>query len=89
MVKFQIIFSKQAQKDKKLLVKSNLETITKELLDLMMDDPFVFPPKYEKLRGQLEGCYSRRINKQHRLVYMVNIKKKEIYILRMWTHYNI
>ncbi|MDM3844939.1 MAG: Txe/YoeB family addiction module toxin [Aphanizomenon gracile PMC649.10] len=37
----------------------------------MQVNPFQNPPPYEKLVGDLEGAYSRRINIQHRLVYEV------------------
>jgi toxin-antitoxin system, toxin component, Txe/YoeB family len=42
---------------------------------------------YEKLVGDLEGAYSRRINIQHRLVYEVIESENTVKILRMWTHY--
>ena len=53
----------------------------------MSEDPFCYPPTYEKLVGDLSGLYSRRINRQHRIVYEVIEDKKEIHIIRMWTHY--
>ena len=45
------------------------------------------PPRYEKLVGDLAGCYSRRINIQHRLVYEVLAKEHAVHVLRMWTRY--
>ena len=84
---YTIKFSHQALKDKKKLKNTNLDTSAKKILNLMMNDPFCYPPSYEKLVGDLEGFYSRRINRQHRIVYEVNEEKKEIYIYRMWTHY--
>jgi toxin YoeB len=45
------------------------------------------PPPYEKLVGNLQGFYSRRISIQHRLVYQIIEKEKMVHILRMWTHY--
>ena len=53
----------------------------------MMINPFCYPPSYEKLSGDLSGLYSRRINRQHRIVYEVDEEKHEIHIIRMWTHY--
>ena len=44
--------------------------------------------KIEKLVGNLEGAYSRRINIQHRLVYQVYEEEKIIKVIRMWTHYD-
>lgn len=84
---YKIKFSKKAEKDKTKLKSSNLDKICKNILDLMMEDPFCYPPSYEKLTGELSGLYSRRINRQHRIVYEVDESKKEIHIVRMWTHY--
>lgn len=87
MVEYKIIFSRLANKDKKLLKQAGLETKAKELLNLIAVNPYQSPPTYEKLKGNLSGCCSRRISYQHRLVYEVDETKKEIFVLRMWTHY--
>ena len=50
-------------------------------------DPFVKPPEYEALVGDLKGSYSRRIHIQHRIVYQAYEKEKVVKIIRMWTHY--
>ncbi len=84
---YTIKFSKQAEKDKIKLKSANLDKNCKNILNLMLEDPFCYPPTYEKLNGELSGLYSRRINRQHRIVYEVIESKKEIHILRMWTHY--
>lgn len=86
--KYVIKFSKEAEKDKIKLKSSGLDKGCKKILILMVEDPFCYPPSYEKLSGDLSGLYSRRINRQHRIVYEVNEEKHEIYILRMWTHYD-
>ncbi len=77
--------TRDAVKDYELVKKSNLKKQVKHLLELIEEDPFAFPPPYEKLRGSLEGIYSRRINSQHRLVYAV--EGDLIIIKAMWTHY--
>lgn len=84
--KYIIKFSKQADKDKIKLKNSCLDKNAKTILNLMSDDPFCYPPNYEKLTGNLTGVYSRRINRQHRIVYEVDKNKNEIHIIRMWTH---
>ncbi len=84
---YKLLFSKIAEKDKKKIKNAKLDRIAKQLLDLMCIDPFAYPPKYEKLVGEYTGLYSRRINRQHRIIFQVNEQKKEIYIIRMWTHY--
>lgn len=82
-----LVYTKQAQKDAKRLASSNLKDKAQALLDVIQTDPFQNPPPYEKLVGDLEGAYSRRINIQHRLVYEVIESKNTVKILRMWTHY--
>ena len=82
-----IKFSKQAEKDKIKLANAGLDITCKNILVSMTNNPFCYPPAYEKLSGNLSGLYSRRINRQHRIVYRVLDEKHEIHIIRMWTHY--
>ena len=82
-----VVYTKHAQKDAKKIAQSNLKNKTIELISLLEQDPFQNPPKFEKLVGDLEGSYSRRINIQHRLVYQVLAKERVVKVLRMWTHY--
>ncbi len=84
---YKLKFTSLALKDKKKIDKSNLSERLKKLLDLIVINPFCYPPSYEKLSGNMKIYYSRRINREHRLVYRVDESKKEIYIIRMWTHY--
>ena len=85
---WQIRFTRNADKDKKLLVQANLEQKVKMILNVMAEDPFIVPPPYEKLIGDLKGYYSRRINFHHRIVYSVDETYHEIIIHAMWTHYS-
>lgn len=66
---------------------AGLKSKAQELLEVLQNDPFQYPPAYEKLVGDLDGAYSRRINIQHRLVYEVFKKERIVRVLRMWTHY--
>ena len=84
---WELYFTKQAQKDARKLASSNLRQNAEQLLEVLRLDPFANPPPYEKLIGDLEGAYSRRLNIQHRLVYQVYREEKVVKILRMWTHY--
>ena len=76
------------------LFKANYERAVKvgfaekidELLRIVKNNPFQTPPPYEKLGGCIENKYSRRINKQHRLVYI--IEKDRIIFDRCWGHYD-
>jgi len=87
MVEYKILYSKLALKDAKKLSSDNLATKAKELIKIIKKNPFQNPPPYEKLVGNLNGAYSRRINIKHRIVYEVREIDKVIRIFRMWSHY--
>jgi len=87
VVKWQVVFAKHALKDAKKLSAAGLKDKAQELLDVLAHDPFQNPPPYEKLVGDLEGTYSRRLNIRHRMVYEVFKKQRIVRVLRMWTHY--
>ena len=86
-MRWELAFSKAAAKDAKNLTAAGLKDKTQTLLDMLRKNPWQNPPPYEKLVGELAGAYSRRINRQHRLVYRVNEDTHVIDILRMLTHY--
>lgn len=82
-----LVYTKQAQKDARKIKQSGLKPKVEELLKVLVKNPFQTPPPYEKLLGDLTGAYSRRITIQHRLVYQVLKDEKTVKIIRMWTHY--
>lgn len=84
---WEIIYTKQAQKDAKKLAAAGLKDKALRLLEILKIDPFQNPPPYEKLVGDLAGSYSRRINIQHRLIYQVLESGKQVKVLRLWSHY--
>jgi len=86
-VNWELVYTRQAQKDAKKLAAAGLESNAQGLLDILRDNPYQNPPPYEKLVGDLRGACSRRINLQHRLVYQVLVKERIVKILRLWTHY--
>jgi Txe/YoeB family toxin of toxin-antitoxin system len=86
-VKWQLVFTKQAQRDAQKLSAAGLRPKTERLLDILRENPYQNPPPYERLIGDLAGAISRRINIQHRLVYQVLEEQKVVKIIRMWTHY--
>ena len=87
MVKWELVYAKQALKDAKKLSSSGLKAKAEKLLELISEDPFRNPPPFEKLVGDLSGTYSRRINIQHRVVYEVLADVRIVKVLRLWTHY--
>lgn len=84
---WQVVYAKAAVKDARKLAAAGLKEKAQALIEVLASDPFRNPPPFEKLVGDLEGAYSRRINIQHRLVYEVFRKERTVRVLRMWTHY--
>lgn len=93
---YKIYFTKQALNDLEKLKAAGLSGKAKVLLDVVRENPYQIPPRYEKLVGKLDGMYSRRINLQHRLVYQIYEEpftkdgveyQGSVKIIRMWTHY--
>ena len=94
---YKIFYTKQAIKDLEKLKAANISQKAKVLVDLIRENPYQNPPRYEKLVGKLDGIISRRINLQHRLVYQVYEEpftegeisyRGMIKVIRMWTHYD-
>ena len=84
---WEVVFSKNADKDKHRLKQAGLDKKAKALLSILQENPFQIPPPYEKLIGDLKGYYSRRINIQNRLVYKVDQEHHRVEVRSMWTHY--
>lgn len=84
---YKIVYTKAAVKDIPKLKAAHLDIKAKVLIEVIKENPYQKPPRYEKLVGDLEGLYSRRINIRHRLVYEVFESEKIIKIISLWTHY--
>jgi len=84
---YSIVYSKRAKSDIAKLTAAGLDSKAKSLIDLLRKNPYQSPPTFEKLKGDLSGALSRRINIQHRLVYQVVEDGKTVKIIMMWTHY--
>ena len=80
---WRLVFTKQAQKDAKKIARSGLKPQASRLLNILRKNPYQNPPPYEKLVGDLSGAFSRRINIQHRLIYLVLDDIKTVKVIRM------
>ena len=87
MSTYELVYTKQAQKDAEKISSSGLKSKVQTLLKILEKDPFQDYPPFEKLQGDLLGAVSRRTNIQHRLVYQVLEDSKVVKVIRMWTHY--
>lgn len=85
---YSIFFTKRATNDIPKLKSIGLDDKAKALIEVIKENPYRTPPPYEKLQGNLQGAYSRRINLKHRLVYEVFEEKMAIKIISLWTHYD-
>ncbi len=68
-----------SQKDKKIFKRITI------LIKEIRRNPFEGTGNPEPLKHQFQGCWSRRINREHRLVYM--IKDESIEIVSCKYHY--
>ena len=59
--------------------------VIQELLDECMKSPFIGRGKPEPLSGNLTGLWSRRIDREHRLVYLP--EDGMIYVVQCRHHY--
>lgn len=87
---YKIIYTKQAAKDIPNLKSSHLDKKALTLIEILKNNPYRESPPYEKLVGDLQGLYSRRINIKHRLVYEVFEDEKIVKIVKivsLWSHY--
>lgn len=84
---YKLKFSKYVLKDAKKLEECGLDKKAKEILKILKENPYQNPPPYERLKGDLQGKFSRRINIQHRIIYEVLEREIVVKIYRMCTHY--
>ena len=81
---YRVVFSRQAQKDALQVARAGLRPKAERILAVLEQNPFQTPPPYEKLLGDLSGAYSRRLNIQHRIVYLA---MTTFSLLRTWRNY--
>ncbi|QOR73907.1 Txe/YoeB family addiction module toxin [Cruoricaptor ignavus] len=85
---FHIEFSQEALDELKFYKDSGNKKLYKKIFDLISsisETPFSGIGKPEPLKNNLSGFWSRRINKEHRIVY--KIKNDTIEILSIKGHY--
>lgn len=82
-----IVYTKKAVADIPKLKAAKLDKKARALIEVIRINPYQTPPPYEKLIGDLQGAYSRRINIKHRLVYEVLESEQTVKIISLWTHY--
>lgn len=86
---YRIVFTENAQKDLQMLHKRAPQTIKKlkTLLVELQEHPRSGTRQVEQLRHYAEETWSRRINKEHRLVYRIYDDIVEVLVLSTYGHY--
>ena len=86
---YELLFTKKASEDIKLLKKSDSSAYKKleKLLFELMEHPFTGSGNPEMLKHTLSGLYSRRISQKHRLIYSVDDNQIIVTILSAKNHY--
>jgi len=88
----EIVFTPKAKKDLELWIKSGSKNIIKKITQLIDDiqlHPFEGLGKPEQLKHTLAGRWSRRIDKEHRIVYRITEENniEILNILSLKGHY--
>ncbi len=83
-----LVFDRNAMEDLRFWVDTDRKKALKiiDLIEISLKTPFEGIGKPEPLRHQLAGCWSRRIDQEHRLVYRV--EKDVLTVLACRYHYN-
>lgn len=86
---YTIVFSEDAKKDLKKLHRKAPEAVTKlsKLLEEVREHPRTGTGQVEPLKGYDGSVYSRRITKEHRLVYKIYDDVVEVLVLSTFGHY--
>lgn len=83
---YKIDFSDKAEEHLKTFQKTGDRSITKKIFRLIQDiekNPFEGIGKPEALKHDLSGYWSRRINREHRIIYkVIDAELIEIYSLK-------
>jgi len=87
---YNLLFSKNALDDIQSHRKSGDRAILMkidQLLNELINHPSTGTGQPEKLKHELSGKFSRRINRKHRLIYEIDEVEKTVYVLSAKAHY--
>lgn len=87
---YRLVFTQRARKDWDYWRTSGNKAVMNKITAILEDitaHPYTGIGKPEALRYELSGCWSRRINGEHRIIYRVIDDIVEVQILAMRYHY--
>ncbi|MDR1437394.1 MAG: Txe/YoeB family addiction module toxin [Candidatus Symbiothrix sp.] len=85
-----LIFKPKSLEDRDFFKKSGNKPLMKKiqrLLEELESHPETGTGKPEKLKENLSGYWSRRINDEHRIIYTINDEAKTVEIYSFRNHY--
>lgn len=83
-------FSDHALEDIEKHKKTGDHSVLKKLqllLNELQEHPMTGTGQPEKLKHDLKGLFSRRINRKHRLVYAIKEEVVTVHVVSAWSHY--
>ncbi len=86
---YSIRFSSRAKKELSYFKQKNQQCFKKAsmLLEELRNHPYTGRGNPEALKYDLSGCWSRRIDDEHRLVYSVEEEMVMVHVISMRHHY--
>ena len=86
---YRIVFTEDARKDLQRLQRNAPQAIKKlkSLLEELQEHPRTGTGQVEKLKFYAEETWSRRINREHRLLYRIYEDIVEVLVLSTYGHY--
>ena len=87
---YEVVFAPEALEDREWFKLHTNKSVQKKILDLLREleqHPYQGTGQPERLSYNLSGYMSRRINRDHRLLYIVNEGKRTVEVLQMRGHY--
>jgi toxin YoeB len=81
---FEVMFQKEFREDLRYWARNDRQVFDKvfDLIESTILNPFEGIGKPEPLKYDLEGCWSRRITQEHRMVYLVSDSKIDFLMAR-------
>lgn len=92
MGKYLVTFSESAIKELAKHKKAGnkaINTKIDKIFNELKETPFSGEDQPEPLKYSLTGLWSRRINKEHRIVYSVDENIVTVYVISAMGHYNV
>ena len=82
-MKYEIRFSRQAEKD----IHKLTPKLKKKLMEILRNQIAIDPYAGKALVGDLKGYYSVRLSYQDRIVYSIGDERLIVFVVRAKTHY--